>query len=189
MSTPSSTKWTVTPGHLDARLQRLADRVEAGEVGQQRGVDVDDAVAEAGDEGRAEQLHVAGEDDEVGAPRLDPVAHRGVAGRPVGVLVARGRPRSRPRPPRARSSALAPGLSEPTPTTSTPSRPCSRSRIACRFVPVPEARTTSLNEPAHGGIFAQGTSSVEPALRSRGGNPRAPGHRRRRSSRREWAGG
>ena len=39
-------------GDLDARLERLADRVEAGEGGQQGGVDVDDAVAEAGDEGR-----------------------------------------------------------------------------------------------------------------------------------------
>ena len=51
VSTPSSTKWTVTPVVLDPRVQRLADRVEAGEGGQQRGVDVDDAVAEAVDEG------------------------------------------------------------------------------------------------------------------------------------------
>ena len=74
MSTPSSTKWTVTPVVSTPAAERLADRVEAGEGGQQGGVDVDDAVAEAGDEGGAEQLHVAGEDDEVGAARLDPVA-------------------------------------------------------------------------------------------------------------------
>src|SRR3954451_16994635 len=41
-----------------------------------------------------------------------------------------------------RSSAPAPGLSEPTPATSTSPCPCSWSRIACRLVPLPEARTT-----------------------------------------------
>src|SRR6185312_15775246 len=51
-------------GDVDARLERLADRVEPGEGRQQGGVDVDDAVAEAADEGGAEQLHVAGESDE-----------------------------------------------------------------------------------------------------------------------------
>ena len=40
------------PGDVDARLERLADRVEPGEGGQQGGVDVDDPVAEAADEGR-----------------------------------------------------------------------------------------------------------------------------------------
>src|SRR3954453_1154328 len=50
-------------GYLDPGIERLADRVEAGEGGKQGGVDVDDAVAEARDEGAAEQLHVAGEDD------------------------------------------------------------------------------------------------------------------------------
>ena len=114
------------PGRLDPGLERLADRVEPGEGGQQGGVDVDDAVAEAGDEAGAEQLHVAGEDDEVGAARLDPVGHRRVARRRGRRTRRAGRPRSRPRPPRARSSARAPGLSEPTPTTSIPSRPCSR---------------------------------------------------------------
>ena len=38
-------------GDLDTRLERLPDRVQAGEGGQQGRVDVDDAVAEAGDEG------------------------------------------------------------------------------------------------------------------------------------------
>src|SRR3954452_25104220 len=44
----------------------------------------------------------------------------------------------------ARASACACGLSEPTATTSMPSRPCTRSRMACRLVPVPEARTPTL---------------------------------------------
>jgi hypothetical protein len=51
-------------------------------------VDVDDAIGKAGDEGPAEQLHVAGEDDEVGAQPLDPVAHRGIPFFPIGVSVA-----------------------------------------------------------------------------------------------------
>src|SRR5512146_1093758 len=75
-------------GDLDARVQRLADRVETGKGGQQRRVDVDDAAAKAGDEGGGEQLHVAGEDDEVRAPRLDPPCHRRVARLATGVLLA-----------------------------------------------------------------------------------------------------
>jgi nitronate monooxygenase len=95
------------PGHLDPRRERLPDRVEAGEGGQQRRVDIDDATPEAGDELRAEQLHVAGERDKVGAERLDPVADRVIARRPVGVLVTwedrsldPGRPRPLQRPRR-----------------------------------------------------------------------------------------
>jgi hypothetical protein len=76
-------------GRLDPRLERLADRVEAGEGGEQRRVDVDDAIAEAGDEGLAEQLHVASEDDEAGGPRLDPLGHRGVTRLAVGELGTR----------------------------------------------------------------------------------------------------
>jgi len=45
----------------------LADGVEAGEGGQQRRMDVDDPVAEGGDEARAEDRHVAGRDDGLGA--------------------------------------------------------------------------------------------------------------------------
>ena len=86
--------------------------------------------------GGAEQLHVAGEDDQVGAARLDPVGHRRVARRRGRRSRRGGRPRSRSRPP-GPLQRPRPGLSEPTPTTSIPSRPCSRSRIACRLVPVP----------------------------------------------------
>ena len=166
VSTPSSTKWTVTPVVSHARLQRLPDRVEPGEGRQQGGVDVDDAVAEAGDEGGAEQLHVAGEDDEVGAARLDPVGHRPRRA-PPGPRTRRGRrPRSsRPRPA-ARSSAHASGLSEPTPTTSIPSRPCSVSRIACRLVPLPEARTT-MRKCAHGAASSRRISAGSPVLELR----------------------
>ena len=115
MSTPSSTKWTLTPVVSTPAVERLADRVEAGEGGQQSGVDVDDAVAKAGDEGAAEQLHVAGEDDQVGAARLDPVGHRRVARRSVRDSPSRGKTAVSTPAARARSSARAPGLSEPTP--------------------------------------------------------------------------
>jgi hypothetical protein len=74
------------PGGLHPGGERLPDRVETGEGRQQGGVDVDDPVAEAGDEGRAQQLHVAGEDDEVGIERLDPLAERLVPRRPVRVV-------------------------------------------------------------------------------------------------------
>ena len=42
-------------------------------------MDVDDPVREAGDEGGGEQLHVAGEDDQVDLARLEPVGHGTVA--------------------------------------------------------------------------------------------------------------
>src|SRR3954471_9432215 len=79
-------------GDVGPGRQRLADRVEAGEGGQQGGVNVDDAIAEARDEGRAEQLHVAGEDDQVGAALLDPLGHRGVALAAIAELLAREEP-------------------------------------------------------------------------------------------------
>ena len=126
MSTPSSTKWTVTPVSSTPASSAWPIASRPGEGRQQGGVDVDDAVAEAGDEGRAEQLHVAGEDDQVGAARLDPVAHRRVARRAGRRTRRAGKTAVSTPAARARSSARAPGLSEPTPTTSIPSRPCSR---------------------------------------------------------------
>ena len=50
-----------------------------GEVGEKGGVDVDDAVREAGEEAGRQQLHVAGADDEADAVLLEPVRHHGVA--------------------------------------------------------------------------------------------------------------
>ena len=136
---------------LDAVVERLLDRVEAREGGQQRRVHVDHAVREARPGSRARQLHVAGEHDELDPARGEPGRHRSVARRPVGEVLARERRGRRCPRSRARSSACASGLSEPTATTSTPSRPWTRSRIACRFVPSPEARTpTRSREPSFG---------------------------------------
>ena len=52
-------------GDLDAVVEGLLLRVEPGKGGQQRGVDVQDAVGEGLDELRREQAHVSGEADEV----------------------------------------------------------------------------------------------------------------------------
>ncbi len=52
-------------GDADAVLPGAAVGVGAGKVGQERGVDVDDAPVIGRDDGRGEDAHVAGEDDEV----------------------------------------------------------------------------------------------------------------------------
>src|SRR5436305_7613719 len=69
---------------------------------------------------------------------------------------SRGKSPTAIRAARARSIAGAPRLSEPTPTTSIPSRIWMRSKIACRFDPVPLARTTSLNPSLTAGKLAAG---------------------------------
>src|SRR5260221_2225120 len=73
------------PRDLDPVLQRLLDDVDAREGRQQRRVDVDDGVAKAPDEVRAEQFHEPREDDQPGTTPLDPVPERCVARGPVGV--------------------------------------------------------------------------------------------------------
>ena len=52
---------------FDAVVEGLLLSVEAGEGGQQRRVDIEDAVGEGGNELGREQAHIAGEDDEVDA--------------------------------------------------------------------------------------------------------------------------
>jgi len=56
---------------LHAVRERLADRVESRERRQQRRVDVEDAVGEAGQELGPDELHVAGEHDELDAVEDD----------------------------------------------------------------------------------------------------------------------
>ena len=68
---------------LDAVRERLLDRADAREGRQQRGVDVDDPLREAREERGLEQLHVAGEHDELDAGSVKPVGHRRVARVPV----------------------------------------------------------------------------------------------------------
>ena len=82
----------------DARRELLLHRVRAGEVRQQRRVDVDHGAGEAVEEGRREEVHVAGEHDEARrpAPRATRPSRRR-APRGPGSRRAR-RPRSRRRP-------------------------------------------------------------------------------------------
>src|SRR3954469_7163788 len=53
---------------LDAIGERLADRADAGERGEQRGVDIDHALREPPQEAGRQQLHVARQDDELDLP-------------------------------------------------------------------------------------------------------------------------
>ena len=70
-------------GHLDARGQRIGDRVGAGERGQQRGVHVQPAVAPPLHHRRPEHPHVAGAHDEVDAALGQRVGHGRGQRRPI----------------------------------------------------------------------------------------------------------
>lgn len=54
-------------GAVDAGGDSLADGMQTLERRQEAGVDVDDAVGEGRDDGGADDAHVAGKDDDVGA--------------------------------------------------------------------------------------------------------------------------
>ncbi len=54
-------------GNLDAVIEGLLLRVETGKSGQQRGMDIEDALGKGGDELGREQAHVTGETDEIDA--------------------------------------------------------------------------------------------------------------------------
>ena len=111
--------------HLHAVGERLLDRPDAGEGRQQRGVDVDDALREAAEEVGVEQLHVAGEDHEVDALLDEPVGHRPSRARRSSNASRAKTAVSTPAAARARAPCAS-GLSEPTATTSMPSRPWTR---------------------------------------------------------------
>ena len=97
---------------------------------------VDDPAGEALEEGRAQQVHVAGADDEVDAVLREPVGHRRVAllaARVVVELEDRGRD-SRGLGPLERAARRR--LFDATAAIGSPS-----SISAWRFVPSPETRT------------------------------------------------
>src|SRR5579863_3522341 len=56
-----------TAGDLDAVFEGLRLGIEAGKGGEQRGMDVEDAVGEGGDKLRGQEAHVAGQADQVDA--------------------------------------------------------------------------------------------------------------------------
>ena len=136
------------PGDLDAVLERLPDRVEARERRQQRRVDVDDPVrGSARTNSGDEQLHVAGEHDEV--RRRARSSQSAIAASRVARSPWSSRGEDAPSRPRRSRRAPAPA---PRLVGGRPRRPRSRrgraaSRIACRLVPVPEARTAMRNVP------------------------------------------
>ena len=76
-------------GHTDAMLERLTLRVEAGKRGQQRRMDVEDAVRKRAKKRIADETHEAGEADELDASPLQKVRQRAVVGVAVGII-ARG---------------------------------------------------------------------------------------------------
>jgi len=55
-------------GRLDPGGQRVVDRPRPGELRQERRVHVDDAVGEAIEKRGREEMHVAGEDDQLDIP-------------------------------------------------------------------------------------------------------------------------
>ena len=165
--------------HLHAVVERLLDRADAGEGGQQRRVHVDHARRRSARGSRVEQLHVAGEHDELDAvvARATPPSRRRAPRGPGCSPRFEHRDGDAGRPPRARAPVRA-GLSEPTATTSTPSRPWTRSRMACRFVPAPEAST-----PTRSGLTAASRHlqlREAPAGRAQGAR-RRPARRRARA--------
>ena len=67
-------------GDAHAVRERLRLRVDAGERGEERGVDVDDAVRERVEEDRRDEAHEAGEHDARGAVRAERLDDGGVEG-------------------------------------------------------------------------------------------------------------
>ena len=96
-STPSSTKWTVTPVTLHPVVERLLYRADARERGQKRRMNVHDPAAKPCDQPGAEDLHEPGEHDELA--RRDPRASR---------QARRRAPRGRRSPPRGRRAVSTP---------------------------------------------------------------------------------
>ncbi len=56
-----------TAGDLDAVVKGLGLGIEAGKGGEQRGMDVEDAVGEGGNKLRGQEAHIAGKADQVDA--------------------------------------------------------------------------------------------------------------------------
>ena len=120
VSTPSSTRWTVTPKTFTAVLDAPArSRARPGNAGSSDGMDVDDAVGEAAQERRREQLPCSRPARRARrrAPRASRRSRRRALARSAWSAAANTRGRHA-RARGARSSAGASGLSEATATTS-----------------------------------------------------------------------
>src|SRR6266511_157465 len=73
--------------HRDSSREGILDRAGAGEVGEQRWMDIHDAVRKTVEERRGEQVHVSSEHDEVDTTKSEPI--RNVAITRVPVAIAR----------------------------------------------------------------------------------------------------
>ena len=150
----------MTPVVFDAGRERLPDRVQPREGGQQRRVDVDDAVAEAGDEVLAQQLHVAGEGDEVRLAGLDPVAERVVAPGPVGELAEREDRRLDPHRPRPLQRPRF-DLVGADPRHLDPLAPVQRVEDRLQVGPTAGSQHNQLENVSHKCIFTQAVRAAE----------------------------
>ena len=75
------------PGDLHTPLERIGHRAHPGEGGQERGVQVDDAFGEGGDELGPDDPHVARQREAVDALGLEQVAERPVVRGSVGEVL------------------------------------------------------------------------------------------------------
>ena len=136
-------RWTVAAVSATPAASASSTACAPGNAGSSAGVHVDDPAREAGEEARAQEVHVAGAARRAATPRASSqsaiAASRSVA---VGVVLERerGRRRStRPRPARAR------GRPRRFDATAAIGRPASIR--ACRFVPL--AADEHADHPAH----------------------------------------
>ena len=125
VSTPSSTRWTVTPVVCDAGGERVLDRVRARErPAAATGGRSRSGSGKRSRNGWRQQVHVAGEHDELDAVLLEPGRHHEVALLAVGVAVeAEGRGRD------AGSAGTLESVGVP-PVRARPRRPAGRRRSA-----------------------------------------------------------
>src|SRR5919204_4822491 len=75
--------------HTHPVFDRLLDRTDPAECREERWVHVDDAALEATDELGAQDLHEAGEHEQIDLVRPEPVAHHAVPQNPVAPVVDR----------------------------------------------------------------------------------------------------
>ena len=149
-------EWTVTPRSRVRRPRaRPRPRAAPGKAGSSAGWMFTIAPGKRSRKRRAQQVHVAGEDDEVDAVGVQPVRHRLVARLAVGVVVElESGGRDPGRRGRARARARPRGC-EPTATIG---RPASIS--AWRFVPLAADEDADHTEPPDRGQPADGAGVV-----------------------------
>ena len=142
VSTPPSTKCTVQPATFTPASKRLPLRVHAGERGQQRGVDVDDAAGEGAQDLVAEHAHEPGEHDQLDLLRAQPGHQRAVERGARRVVAVIDDERGQPGRARARQrGAVGHVGAHDGDARRAQLAAAAASSSACRLVPLPETRT------------------------------------------------